>query len=288
MRDNYSDLIKSVNSLASAINTLANNQKNMLVGINRIAEELETPSILVDVYNPETIPTVERGELHDIIRAFEYVKRRMVKGEEGSRRAIDAAVKGRINEIMSQVSTTKGVIDDVSNLANKIDETLSRSHFALQRVGSSFEESIDNASRQADIAISNSIMRMKDFSEKSIREANSKIEEMREFSKILEGFVGIKGYIKAQHDNLLMMLDGVIHFANRADSKSASENAKLLDSITSVVSKIENGIAPLDKKIDAIGAIVESKLSRLTHGITLDETKIQTQPIIQGRASRRK
>lgn len=288
MRDNYSDLIKAIKSLTAGVRVVADNQKQTIEAVNCMAQELRCPSVLVDTYHPEIQEPFDQGEMGDLFRSLEYLKRRLVKGEEGSRQAIDAAVKSRVDKLLIEAVSTKNIAEELIEVADKVEEITEDSYFALGSTANSFEESIHNATRQADIAVSNSISRLESVSESVVKKANGKIAEMREFSDILESVGGMEGFIKQEHQKVLSLLDSVIYEAASAEGRAELMNTNLLAKIREVVSKVEAGIAPLDEKIDAIKAQVNSKLNRLNNDVDIDTTNTQTQPVTEGRRSRRK
>ena len=288
MRDNYSDLIKAIKSLTAGVRVVADNQKQTIEAVNCMAQELRCPSVLVDTYHPEIQEPFDQGEMGDLFRSLEYLKRRLVKGEEGSRQAIDAAVKNRVDKLLIEAVSTKNIAEELIEVADKVEEITEDSYFALGSTANSFEESIHNATRQADIAVSNSISRLESVSESVVKKANGKIAEMREFSDILESVGGMEGFIKQEHQKVLSLLDSVIYEAASAEGRAELMNTNLLAKIREVVSKVEAGIAPLDEKIDAIKAQVNSKLNRLNNDVDIDTTNTQTQPVTEGRRSRRK
>jgi len=253
-----------------------------------MAQELRCPSVLVDTYHPEIQEPRDQGEMGDLFRSLEYLKRRLVMGEKGSRQAIDAAVKKRIDAMLVEAVGTKNIAEELIEVADKVEEITESSYFALSNTASTFEESIHNATRQADIAVSDSIARLTSTSESVVREANGKIAEMDRFRDILDSVGGMESYIKQEHKKVLSLLDSVIYEASKAEGRSEVMHHNLLISIKDVVAKVEQGIKPLDQKIDAIKGQVEKKLGRLSNDIIIDTTKTQTQPITQGRSSRRK
>ena len=288
MRDNYSDLITAIKSLTAGVRVVAENQKQTIEAVNCMAQELRCPSVLVDTYHPEIIEPNNPGEMGDLIRSIEYVKRRLVMGEKGSRQAIDAAVKDRIDKLLIEAVGTKNIALELQDIAEKVEEITEDSYFALGSTASAFEESIHNATRQADIAVSDSIARLESTAESVVRKANGKIADMERFADILESVGGLESYVKQEHQKVLSLLDSVIYQAASAEARAEVMNSDLLGKIKEVVSKIEAGIAPLDEKIDAIKSQVNSKLNRLNSDITIDTTNTQTQPVTEGRRSRRK
>ena len=288
MRDNYSDLITAIKSLTAGVRVVAENQKQTIEAVNCMAQELRCPSVLVDTYHPEIIEPNNPGEMGDLIRSIEYVKRRLVMGEKGSRQAIDAAVKDRIDKLLIEAVGTKNIALELQDIAEKVEEITEDSYFALGSTANTFEESIHNATRQADIAVSDSIARLESTAESVVRKANGKIADMERFADILESVGGLESYVKQEHQKVLSLLDTVIYQAASAEARAEVMNSDLLGKIKEVVGKIEAGIAPLDEKIDAIKNQVNSKLNRLSHDITIDTTNTQTQPVTEGRRSRRK
>ncbi|NQZ48147.1 MAG: hypothetical protein HRT63_11565 [Erythrobacter sp.] len=274
--------------MTAGVRVVADNQKQTIEAVNCMAQELRCPSVLVDTYHPEIQEPFDQGEMGDLFRSLEYLKRRLVKGEEGSRQAIDAAVKSRVDKLLIEAVSTKNIAEELIEVADKVEEITEDSYFALGSTANSFEESIHNATRQADIAVSNSISRLESVSESVVKKANGKIAEMREFSDILESVGGMEGFIKQEHQKVLSLLDSVIYEAASAEGRAELMNTNLLAKIREVVSKVEAGIAPLDEKIDAIKAQVNSKLNRLNNDVDIDTTNTQTQPVTEGRRSRRK
>lgn len=287
MRDNYSDLITAIKSLNAGVRVVAENQKKTIDAVNCMAQELQCPSVLVDTYHPEIQEPRDEGEMGDLIRSIEYVKRRLIHGEKGSRQMIDAAVKDRIDKLMIESIATKNIAEDLIDAADRVEEITESSYFALGNTANAFEDTIHNATRQADIAVSDSINRLEDKADDIIGEANGRLAEMERFNDILQSVGGMENFVKQEHQKVLSLLDSVVFEAAKAEGRSEQMNTELLGKIKEVVSRVEAGIEPLDKKIDAIKGQVESKLGRLNSDITIDTTKTQTQPVTQGRRSRR-
>jgi len=288
MRDNYSDLIGAVKSLTDGVRVLASNQEAIIKSNRAMAEELKCPSILVDTYSPEIGEAPSQGAEGDLIRSIEFLRRRILHGEKSSRKMIDAAVRGQIDQVMQQTVSVKDMCTDLRDATDDIKEVTDSSYFALGRTANAFEESISSAHRQMEMGIEDSIYHLQEKTEKAINLADARLLEMEQFTELFESVGSLEGYMKSEQKKVLELLDDVIYMAASAEGRAEEMNNTLLGKITTVVSSIQNGIKPLDQKIDAIKSQVESKLGRLGHNIQLDTSNIQTQPVTQGRGSRRK
>lgn len=288
MRDNYSDLIRAVHSLTAGVKVIADNQRVTVEAVNTMASELQCPSILIDTYTPEMTEIENPGVQGDLVRSIEFMRRRVLHGEKKSRQVIDAAVRGQIDGLMNQVHTVKQSVQKVSDVSDKVSDITERSYFALKSTGNAFTDTITQAHSQLEAGIAKSVADLKTTSDAIVYEANGKISEMKKFTSIIESVGGLEDYLKDEKDKVLSMLDSVVFEAAKAEGRAEHMNSDLLTKIKSVVSSIEKGIKPLDDKIDAIKGQIETKMSRLGHNITLDESQVQTQPVTAGRNSRRK
>lgn len=253
-----------------------------------MASELQCPSILIDTYTPEITEIENPGGMSDLVRSIEFMRRRILHGEKKCRQVMDASVRDHIDKLMKQVYTVKESVDRVSDVSDKVSDITERSYFALERTGNAFTDTIAQAQSKLEAGISDSIVDLKNRSEEAMHKANGRIEKMKQFTSVIQAVGGLEEYIKDEQNKVLSMLDAVIFEAAKAEGRAEHMNSDLLSKVKSVVASIEKGIKPLDQKIDAIKGQVESKMSRLGHNITLDESQVQTQPVTAGRNSRRK
>jgi len=288
MRDNYSELIKAIKSLTDGVKVVADNQRLTVEAVNTVASELQCPSILIDTFTPEMIELNVPGVEGDLVRSIEFMRRRILHGEKKSRQVMDAAVRSHIDKLMKQVYTVKESVDRVSDVSDKVSDITERSYFALKRTGNAFTDTIAQAQGKLEAGIADSVVDLKNKSEEAVREANGRIEKMKHFTSVIQAVGGLEEYLKGEQDKVLTMLDSVVFEAAKAEGRAEHMNTDLLSKVKAVVVSIEKGIKPLDEKIDAIKGQVESKMSRLGHNITLDESQVQTQPVTAGRNSRRK